>query len=68
MRTPARILVVDDNRMNVDILESCLGFHGYEIITAADGEEALAAATEQQPDLILLDVMMPKVDGLEVIS
>ena len=66
MRTPARILIVDDNRMNVDILESCLGFHGYEIITAADGEEALAAATAQQPDLILLDVMMPKVDGLEV--
>jgi class 3 adenylate cyclase len=39
--------------------------HGYEIITAADGEEALAAAGEMQPDLILLDIMMPKVDGLE---
>ena len=66
MRTPARILIVDDNPMNVDILQSCLGFHGYEIITAADGEEALATAREKQPDLILLDVMMPKLDGLEV--
>ena len=66
MRTPARILVVDDNPMNVDILQSCLGFHGYEIITATDGEEALATAREKQPDLILLDVMMPKLDGLEV--
>ncbi len=66
MRTPARILIVDDNPMNVDILQSCLAFHGYEIITASDGEEALATAREKQPDLILLDVMMPKLDGLEV--
>lgn len=66
MRTPARILIVDDNPMNVDILQSSLGFHGYDIITATDGEEALATAREQQPDLILLDIMMPKLDGLEV--
>jgi class 3 adenylate cyclase len=66
VRTPARILVVDDNPMNVDILESCLAFHGYEIVTATDGEAALASAREQEPDLILLDVMMPKLDGLEV--
>ncbi|OGL20157.1 MAG: guanylate cyclase [Candidatus Rokubacteria bacterium RIFCSPLOWO2_12_FULL_69_21] len=52
--------------MNVDILQSCLGFHGYEIITATDGEEALATAREKHPDLILLDVMMPRLDGLEV--
>jgi class 3 adenylate cyclase/CheY-like chemotaxis protein len=66
VRTPARILVVDDNTMNLDILRSRLEFHGYEIITASDGGEALAVATEQQPDLILLDVMMPEIDGLEV--
>ena len=66
MRSPARLLIVDDNAINVDILRSCLAFHGYEIMTAADGEEALAVAAEQQPDLILLDVMMPKIDGLEV--
>jgi class 3 adenylate cyclase len=66
MRTPARILVVDDNPSNVDILRTRLAAHGYEIVTAADGEEALVAVREQQPDLILLDVMMPRLDGIEV--
>jgi len=66
MRTPARILIVDDNAANVDILRARLHTHGYEIVTAADGEEALAAAHEHLPDLILLDVMMPKLDGIEV--
>jgi class 3 adenylate cyclase len=66
VKTPARILVADDNPMNVDILQACLAFHGYEIVTAADGEEALARARAEQPDLILLDVMMPGLDGLEV--
>ena len=44
MRTPPRILVVDDNPDNVDILQARLAAHGYEIVTARDGEEALAAA------------------------
>src|SRR5262245_27147708 len=66
MRTPPRILVVDDNPSNVDILRARLSTHGYETLTAADGEEALAAVREHLPDLILLDVMMPKVDGIEV--
>jgi CheY-like chemotaxis protein len=66
MRTPARILVVDDNPANVDILCARLTAHGYEMVTAADGEEALVAVRTQQPDLILLDVMMPKLDGIEV--
>ncbi len=66
MRTPARVLIVDDNPMNVDILQTRLASHGYETITASDGEEALAIAKEKQPDLILLDIMMPKMDGLEV--
>ncbi|MBI4611451.1 MAG: response regulator [Candidatus Rokubacteria bacterium] len=66
MRTPPRILVVDDNLMNVEIIQSRLAVHGYEILTAADGEEALAVARAAQPDLILLDVMMPKLDGTEV--
>jgi adenylate cyclase len=66
MRTPPRILVVDDNPSNVDILRARLATHGYEILTAADGEEALVAVREHQPDLILLDVMMPKMDGIEV--
>ena len=66
MRTPPRILIVDDNPQNLDIFRTRLGIHGYEILTAADGEEGLAAAREKLPDLILLDVMMPKMDGFEV--
>lgn len=66
MRTPPRILIVDDNPMNVDILQTRLASQGYETATASDGEEALAIAKEKQPDLILLDIMMPKKDGLEV--
>ncbi len=66
MRSPARILVVDDNAMNVDILRTRLAASGYDIVTASDGEEALAATAEHRPDLILLDVMMPKLNGVEV--
>jgi DNA-binding response OmpR family regulator len=66
VRTPPRILVVDDNPMNVKILQARLAAEGYEIVTATDGEQALDAAERQRPDLILLDVMMPKIDGIEV--
>ena len=66
MRVPPRILIADDQPMNVDILQTRLAVHGYEILTAADGEEALGVARAQLPDLILLDIMMPKMDGLEV--
>jgi class 3 adenylate cyclase/CheY-like chemotaxis protein len=66
VRTPPRILIADDIPANLHILQTRLAAQGYEIITAADGEAALAAAREQQPDLILLDVMMPKMDGIEV--
>jgi len=66
MRQPPLILVVDDNEANRDILEMRLKAHGYAVILAVDGEDALAAARSQRPDLILLDVMMPKLDGFEV--
>ena len=66
MRTPPLILIVDDNPTNVDILQTRLASHNYDILTAADGEAGLALAREKQPDLILLDIMMPKVDGIEV--
>ena len=66
MRTPPRILIVDDNPTNVKVLQTRLAAEGYEIVTAADGEEGLAAARQHTPDLILLDVMMPNLDGFEV--
>jgi adenylate cyclase len=66
MHNPPRVLIVDDNETNRDILVTRLATQGYELTQAADGEEALAAAREQLPDLILLDVMMPKLDGVEV--
>ncbi|MBL8528891.1 MAG: hypothetical protein JNL68_14485, partial [Burkholderiales bacterium] len=51
MRTPARILVADDNADNRDIFRARLAAHGYDILTASDGEAALALAREQRPDL-----------------
>ncbi|HYL18266.1 MAG TPA: response regulator [Burkholderiales bacterium] len=66
MRNPPRILIVDDNATNVKILQTRLAADGYEIVSAGDGEEGLAAARRDTPDLILLDVMMPKLDGFEV--
>ena len=66
MRTPARILIADDNPDNLDIFRSRLAANNYEILIARDGEEALAIARQAIPDLILLDYMMPKLDGLSV--
>ncbi len=66
MRTPPRILIADDNPENLDIFQTRLAVYGYEIVTATDGEEALTIAREKLPDLNLLDVMMPKIDGIEV--
>jgi class 3 adenylate cyclase len=66
MRSPALILIADDNAANVDILQARLATKGYDIITAADGQQALARAREDLPDLILLDIMMPGLDGIEI--
>jgi adenylate cyclase len=66
MRDSPLILVVDDNPDNREILEAGLASQGYATAIAADGEEALVASRELLPDLILLDVMMPRLDGLEV--
>jgi len=66
MREPPRLLIVDDNPANLEILEARLARQSYEVITAKDGNEALAVARAQTPDLILLDVMMPGKDGIQV--
>ena len=66
MNDPPRILIVDDNEANRDILDTRLKAHGYATLQAVDGEEALVATRQHLPDLILLDVMMPKLGGIEV--
>jgi class 3 adenylate cyclase len=66
VKTPPRVLIADDNAANLRILRTRLTADGYEVVTAADGAEALSVAHEAKPDLILLDIMMPKIDGIEV--
>ena len=60
------VLVADDDRDILDLLAFRLGRAGYEVVSASDGEEALRLAVERKPDLAVLDVMMPKLDGYEV--
>jgi len=62
-----RILVVDDEPDAVELLQEFLTSKGYEVITASDGEEALRKVKSERPHLILLDVRMPKMNGLEVL-
>jgi adenylate cyclase len=66
MHDPPRILIVDDNETNRCLLTARLGAEGYETTEAENGERALAVVREVAPDVVLLDVMMPKIDGFEV--
>lgn len=66
MRAPPLILIIEDNPINLDIMRTRLAANRYAVVTATDGEEGLDKAREIQPDLILLDILMPKMDGLEV--
>jgi CheY-like chemotaxis protein len=68
MMDPKKILVVDDDPNIVAILLKRLASAGYEVTTAQDGVEALAMAKSQKPDLIVMDVMMPKMTGYEVLE
>jgi len=63
---PPRVLIADDNPQGLELLEAYLGETDYDVETAADGEETLRKVRQWQPDLILLDVMMPKISGFEV--
>ncbi len=61
-----KILIVDDEADIIEILQFVLEAQGYECITASDGEEGLNLAREASPDLIILDVMMPKINGYKI--
>ena len=63
---PLRVLIVDDNRSLVNMIAGVLHKRDYEVITAFDGMEGLLKAQEEKPDLIVLDIVMPKLDGYEV--
>jgi two-component system response regulator MprA len=64
--TKARVLIAEDDRAVRDSIERALAFEGYDVRTASDGVEALADVPAAEPDAIVLDVMMPRVDGLDV--
>ncbi len=63
---PARILIADDNQQNCELLEAYLSDEDYDIAFASDGRQTIDRVAEQLPDLILLDIMMPKLSGYEV--
>ena len=63
---PVRVLVVDDEQMLADLLASALRYEGWEVTTAGTGVAAVRAAQEIEPDVIVLDIMLPDFDGLEV--
>src|SRR5947209_19403838 len=62
----ARVLVVDDIPSNIKLLEARLAAEYFEVVSASNGQDALARIAEQEPDIVLLDVMMPGMDGFEV--
>src|SRR4051794_14052509 len=63
---PPRVLIADDNPQGAELLDAYLSDSGYELKTAYDGEQTLQMVKSWQPDLILLDVMMPRLSGFEV--
>jgi CheY-like chemotaxis protein len=64
----AKILVIDDDASSLELMEAMLVPNGYEIITANDGSKAVAIIIEKKPDLILLDIMMPGLDGYSTLT
>jgi CheY-like chemotaxis protein len=61
---PHKILIVEDNENNRSLLKDILSFHGHEVAMASDGQEAVTLARELMPDLILMDIQMPGLDGM----
>jgi CheY-like chemotaxis protein len=65
--TPHTVLVVEDNRMNLELASEVLGAAGFTVLEAMTGAEGIQVAIEQLPDLVLLDMRLPDMDGLEVV-
>ena len=63
---PSRILIADDNHQNCELLDAYLATEGYQVDMVYDGQQTLSFVAERQPDLILLDIMMPRMSGYEV--
>lgn len=63
---PKKILIVEDNELNMKLFHDLLEVHGYSTLQTRDGREALEIAREHHPDLILMDIQLPEVSGLEV--
>ena len=66
--TSSRVLIADDIQQNRELLEAYLADEGYEILMASDGQQTMHLVDKHQPDLILLDIMMPRMSGYEVCS
>ena len=66
MNNPQRILVVDDDPSILKFVQANLEARGYQVLTAADGEKAIRMAEKEKPELIILDIVMPGLDGFEV--
>ena len=66
MNRIARLLIVDDSPQNIRLLDAVLSPRGYAVLPASSGREALSKARSEDPDLVLLDVVMPEMDGYEV--
>jgi two-component system cell cycle response regulator DivK len=65
--TPGRILVVEDNPLNLKLVRDVLSFAGYDVVEAQSGEEGLRVAQEAPPDLVLMDLQLPGIDGAETL-
>jgi two-component system, cell cycle response regulator DivK len=65
--TARRILVVEDNPLNLKLVRDVLGFAGYDVVEATSGEEGLLAAEQNPPDLVLMDLQLPGIDGTETL-
>jgi two-component system cell cycle response regulator DivK len=65
---PKTVLIVEDNELNLKLFQDLLEAHGFETLQTKDGKEALAMTREHHPDLIIMDIQLPEVSGLEVTS